>query len=229
MHNSNMKNWLAEQKWIICYFIALIAYQNPVYCVLVWIDEQPNSASVFVCYIFDYIAQASFFTIWLLFADGLSRKTTYFLFYCSKIFIGVLIFVTGIVVLTIQFPSLNPYQDRSSVEAVYNWTETEKKTFIAFSLSFLCLLIIWTIWWFWTLWSSFRVLQRVPYMSTRYLQLSFRFFSLQATLVAMYYIFQYFVVIYLILANSPPNATTSLENICDNINTLFRQQTQLFG
>jgi hypothetical protein len=38
-------------------------------------------------------------------------------------------------------------------------------------------------------------LKKLPYMSTRYIQLSYRFFSLQATLVTLYYLFQYVVVI----------------------------------
>jgi hypothetical protein len=36
-------------------------------------------------------------------------------------------------------------------------------------------------------------------------------------------------VIYLILDNTPPTTSQSLESISDNINTLFRQQSQLFG
>jgi hypothetical protein len=66
-------------------------------------------------------------------------------------------------------------------------------------------------------------------MSTRYLQLSFRFFSLQATLVAIYYLFEYGVVIFLIMRNSSPVLNQHLNNISDNVNTLFRHQTLLVG
>lgn len=64
-------------------------------------------------------------------------------------------------------------------------------------------------------------------MSTRYIQLSYRFFSLQATLVTLYYLFQYVIVIVFITQG----VTTSYDSITltDNINILFRQQTQLFG
>jgi hypothetical protein len=64
-------------------------------------------------------------------------------------------------------------------------------------------------------------------MSTRYIQLSYRFFLLQATLVTIYYFFQYAFVIYLISANTQSNYTTTA--LTDSINILFRQQTQLFG
>jgi len=55
----------------------------------------------------------------------------------------------------------------------------------------------------------------------------FPIFLLQATLVALFYVFQYFAVIYLILKNSP--LTQNLTSITDNINTLLRLQTQLIG
>lgn len=227
-YNPNFSQWLAEQKWILCYFLALILYQNPVYCVLVYVDH-PSPSAVFASYIFDYFGQAAFLVIWLLFADGFSRKKHYCYFYTSKIIFGVLIVALQCIILTLQFPSLNPYEDRSPVEAVYNWPDDTKRTLIAFSVMFLLLFLVWSIWWFYTLWCSFRSLQLLPYMATRYLQLSFRYFFLQASLVATYYIFQYFVVIYFILANTPPTTSQSLESISDNINTLFRQQSQLFG
>lgn len=72
-----------------------------------------------------------------------------------------------------------------------------------------------------------RKLKKLPYMSTRYIQLSYRFFSLQATLVTLYYLFQYVVVIVFITQG----VTSSYDSVTltDNINILFRQQTQLFG
>ena len=227
-HNPNYTEWLAEQKWIIFYLIALILYQNPVYCVLVFLDD-PSSQAVFGCYFLDCLAQASFFTIWLFFANGLQRKTNYFLFYGSKILFGLLLVATQTVVLVLQFPGLDPLENRSPVEAVQNWSRETKQTFIAFSLTFLLLLCVWTIWLFSSLWKSYSAMNKLPYMTTRHLQLSFRYFFLQGILVAAYYIFQYFVVIYLILANTPPSVSQSLQSITDNINTLFRQQSQLFG
>lgn len=227
-NSPNFSKTLPEQKWIIYYFVALILYQNPVYCVICWMKD-PDVKSVYTAYIFDAFAQASFFVIWLLFSDGLSRKTSYYAFYIPKYLMGLLIFATSVVVLTLQFPTINAYDERSPVEAVYNWSYNTKITFCAFSLAFLCLLLIWTLWWCISLWYTASSLQKHPYMSTRYLQLSFRFFFLQATLVTLYYVFQYFVVLYFILEYSPPYYSQSLENITDNINTLFRQQTLNIG
>ena len=66
-------------------------------------------------------------------------------------------------------------------------------------------------------------------MSTRYLQLWFRFFSFQSILLSFYLIAQYGAVIYFIFANTSPSTNSSSENMADNINTLFRQQTLAFG
>ena len=74
-----------------------------------------------------------------------------------------------------------------------------------------------------------RQLQKLPYMSTRYLQLWFRFFSFQSILSSLYLIAQYGAVIYFIFHNSSPSANSSIEKVADNINTLFRQQTLAFG
>lgn len=224
--NPVVRKWLPEQKWIVWYFVALILYQNPVYCIICW-QNQPTSLAVFTSYVLDAFGQAAFFVIWLLFSDGLRRKSNYFLFYIPKFTIGFLIFTFNLTILMLQFPSITPIDNRSPLLSVNNWSDELKLVFISVSIGFLLLLVIWITWWLYSLWSTGRTLQRLPYMSTRYLQLSFRFFTLQATLVALFYVFQYLAVIYLILRNSP--LSQNLTSLTDNINTLFRLQTQLIG
>ena len=227
-NNPSPRQWLFEQKWILFYFFVLLVYQNPIYCLICHV-KHPSSVWVFMSYAFDAFAQASFFLIWLLFADGLRRQYYFYRFYGPKVLITLLIFATNMAILVMQFPSVDHTTNRPPSLAVYNWSRETKVLFIAFSLSFFSLLIIWSLWWFTSLWSTAIVLRKVPYMTTRYLQLSFRFFALQATFVATYYILEYGVVIYLILRNSPPVLTQHYYNISDNINTLFRHQTLLVG
>jgi len=66
-------------------------------------------------------------------------------------------------------------------------------------------------------------------MSTRYLQLSFRFFNLQAVLLTIYYIAQYGLTAYYIAAGDNSENLPTYSQLADDINTLFREQTQLFG
>jgi hypothetical protein len=225
----NISNWLRERKWILFYFFTLILYQNPIYCVICH-HRAPPGVWIFLSYALDAFSQASFFLVWLLFSDGIRRKSYFYMFYLPKIFIALLIFLTNLGILMMQFPSVGFTSDRSSsLAAVYNWSRETKVTFIFFSLSFFSLVMLWFVWWLTSLYLTGSTLQQVPYMSTRYLQLSFRFFCLQATFVTTYYFLEYGVVVYLILRNSPPVQTQHLNNISDNINTLFRHQTLLVG
>lgn len=211
---------LPEQRWLLFYLAALLLFQNPIYCIITW-QRTPSSDWVYAAYVIDAASQSSLFTLWLIYADGLRRQFGYWTFYIPKLFIGVLLFLTQIVVLTLQFPTVTKTLHRSPVEAVTEWSYNTKVSFIVFSLSFLTLLCVWTLWWFYTIWHTGKALSKLPYMSTRYLQLWFRFFSLQATLVTLYYVFQYFVTIYYIFHYTPDVENTTTENVVDNINVSF--------
>lgn len=168
--------WLPEQKWLVFYFLALILYQNPLYCWICWQKLPPESWLIFLSYSIDAFAQASFLIIWLLFSDGLRRQTNFLLFYIPKFFMGLLIFLTYMGILVLQFPSITPVDGRSPIESVNNWSYNIKLIFISLSIAFLLLMWAWTLLWFYSLYYTGQALQRLPYMNTRYLQLSFRFF-----------------------------------------------------
>ena len=96
---------MLSQKWIVVYFVALLLYQNPIYCVLVWL-EHPSASSVYASYTLDAIGQATFFTVWLFFASAIYCRINTIYFYTSKVLFGLLILTSNMVVLTLQFPSL---------------------------------------------------------------------------------------------------------------------------
>lgn len=224
---------LSEQKWLIAYFLLVILFQNPVYCVIVWYhDTAPSATAAYAAFFLNNLAQSGLFTLWLLFADSYNRKLRRkIFFYTPKVLIGLLIFIFGLLVQTYQFPSLAvPRSYRSSVQAVQNWSTHLQVSFVACTIIYLILIWVWTIYWSVNLVLTGRAMARLPYMSTRYMQLSYRFFSLQATLVTIYYIAQYLSVIYFLSKNnSAAGYSTSLTVLTDNINVLFRQQFQLFG
>lgn len=89
--------------------------------------------------------------------------------------------------------------------------------FVIFSIALLLMMWYWTLWWFYSIYSTGIALQKLPYMTTRYLQLSFRFFSLQATLVTLYFTIENLLVIYYLLVKTGWNQGT-IENMTDNIN-----------
>ncbi|CAM9374123.1 unnamed protein product, partial [Ectocarpus fasciculatus] len=213
--------------WIICYFIALILYQNPLYFAASWFSSPPVGL-VYAAYIVDAFGQTSFFVIWLLFADATRRRMmSAFDFYAPKICLGVVIFATNGAIISIQFPSIDPSNTRNPLTAVANWPEITKYAFTGLYLLFSVLLGVWFVFWARFLFKNGSTLQKLPYMSTRYLQLSYRFFFIQASLATLYYFFEYAVVVYFITENSTWHQ--DLNSTTDNINTLFRYQTQLMG
>lgn len=224
--------WLSEQKWIVAYFIAVFLYQNPASMIIIF-SQYSTPSSAYFSYILDQLSQAILFTIWLAYSDSIHRKTSQSLyeFYFYKIFFGVFIFGVGMFIITWQFPSLNPSPnaDHNPVESDSNWTLNYQITFCLFCILYLSLQWIWAVIWVYNIYRTYKTLNKLPYMNTRYLQLSHRFFAIQATAVMMYYFFQYFVVIYLISQNENAKSIRTLSTLTDNINTLFREQSQLFG
>lgn len=220
-HSHSIAKALPEQKWLIAYFIATLLNQNPIYCVIIWLDN-PSPNAVYACYIMEAMASASIFTIWLFFADAFRRKKrTRLLFYTPKVMIGLSIFITNMIVLTLQFPSISGSDDtRSPILAVQNWSSYTKKVFIAFSLMYLFAILYWAITWFLSLYHTSKTLESLPYMSTRYLQLSFRFVVLVSSLLIVYYFCQIIVISYFIveLGDKVYSHNDILDSSTENIN-----------
>jgi len=146
---SRQKKVLSEQKWVVAYFVLLVMFQNPVYCVIVFYKEAPHANTAYASYVIGYIAQAGLFILWLLFADSVHRKTSSKLyFYLPKVLIGLTIFTFSILILTFQFPGLSAQAQanehaRSAVEAVANWSPGLKNKFISFTIIYLILIWLW--------------------------------------------------------------------------------------
>ena len=78
-----------------------------------------------------------------------------------------------------------------------------------------------------SLYLNYRRLAKMPYMSTRYRQLLFRFYLLQASLVTTYYVLQYALGAHYIAQDN--FGEQDLTELTDEVNTLFKQQTEQFG
>lgn len=227
------KKWLTEQKWVCYYLAALVLFINPIYCVIIW-EPDISPAVVFAFYFFDAMGQSSFLVVWLLFADNINRKAmSKWKFYFPKILIGFAIFAITLVGYVYQFPSVSPSYStnsrRSPVQAVINWSPDLQYSFTAVSIAVLLLMLLWVLYWLITLILTGRTLKSLPYMNTRYLQLSYRFFLLQAYLLAAYFVFQYCFVISFLLRERASGGLRGIVELTDYLNALSRQQTQLFG
>lgn len=213
----SLRDALPEQRWILYFLIAIVIFQNPVYCVAIW-QKEPSTGVVYAVYIFDALSQASFFSIWLFFADGINRHDAYYNFYLPKICLGLLIFGVNVVITTLSLPSITSTLSRSPVEAVAMWNYRTKVSFVVFSILFFALFWLWIIWWCVSLYRTAKVLSKYPYMLTRYIQLWFRFFTIQATLLTLYYLCQYAISMKYIAANAPTAEDATAEDVSDSIN-----------
>jgi hypothetical protein len=225
--SGHIMKWLPEQRWVIAYLFIVFFFQNIIYCSIYWMENQPRNA-VYASYIFDGFGQAGLCCIWLIFSDSIARKElNRGIFYVPKIFFGCWMFLVGAMVTTFQFPSVST-GPRSQVEAVVNWPHDTQTQFVVFSMMYMILLWLFVIRWYYLLWVTGRRLRDLPYMNTRYMQLSYRFFLLQATLVTLFYMFEYGYVGYRIAYNAInmyPNAV----QLANDINILLREQSHLFG
>ena len=93
----------------------------------------------------------------------------------ALLFLGI-----SIALLTFEFPSVTGTSDhRSPVLNVSNWPSMVQEDYIVLSIVYFVLFTVWLIWWIIRMYISGNTLNKVPYMQTRYLQLSFRFFTLR--------------------------------------------------
>lgn len=223
--------WLSEQKWIVYYFIAVILFQNPVQLVVLFSNVN-DSVGAFVAYLIDGISQGLLFTIWFLFADSIHHKLKpKYLFYGPKILFGILYLSSTIITTCLEFPF--DQTNRSPTAAISSWPENLLYFFSVFRFLMFFMLWIWLLVWLYNIVASHRTLDKLPYMSTRYMQLSHRFFIVQSSAVTLYYLLQYWLVFYLIYGRESANANSSSDinfiAITDDITTLFHEQTTQFG
>ena len=220
------KKWLTEQKWFVVYVVAVLLSQNPVYLIENFME--PDAAAALVAFICSFFAQAMFLVVWLFYADSINQYSyDWKWFYLPKVGYGLALFVTSAIMIAYQFPSFTVGTRRSPVLASYNWPVEEKDSFVVTSIAFIALYMLWSVIWIVRLVLTYRQLNALSYMATRYQQLLFRFFVLQASLVAFYFIAQYTLAIYLIGHKHIYDYNS--DSLSDGINILFRQQTQLFG
>ncbi len=225
-HTARNKRWLVEQKWFLVYAVSVMLCQNPVY--LVQNVTKSDASSALVAYICFFLAQSLLIIVWLFFADSINQYSKHWTwFYLPKIGYGLLMFLASAIMLGMQFPSFTIGNVRSQVLASFNWSDSDKSALIGASMLFLGLYLLWVVIWIVRLILTYRQLNTLSYMSTRYQQLLFRFFVLQASLVAIFFVAQYTIAVYYI--GHKHLYDYDGDSFTDTINILFRQQLQMFG
>ena len=91
--------------------------------------------------------------------------------------------VCSVAALGLRFPSLWGLH-RAPTLALASWPTSALMQFVAYSLAVMVSVVGWAICFVWLLWRAATRLEKAPYLLTRRHQLAYRFFVLQASLVA---------------------------------------------
>ncbi|CAN0012945.1 unnamed protein product, partial [Ectocarpus sp. 8 AP-2014] len=131
------------------------------------------------------LAAAVFLVAALCMADGISRRgvdnrftIAIARFYAPKVALGVAALMFMLLVDLALFPSLAGW-DHGSLVAMDNWPHAQQVAFTLVAVAEMALMAMWAVWMVWMITSAGRLLRQLPYVPTRFQQLSYTFFGLQ--------------------------------------------------
>ncbi|KAJ8609468.1 hypothetical protein CTAYLR_005454 [Chrysophaeum taylorii] len=116
-------------------------------------------------------------------ARGSGRRLVVYCLEYAYLAIPLAYVFCGVAALGLRFPSLWG-NDRAPTLALTNWPHSALREFVAFSLGIVLAVVAWAACFAYLLWRAQRRLAAAPYLATRRYQLTYRFFVLQAILVA---------------------------------------------
>ena len=107
----------------------------------------------------------------------------------DKLLITLFSMLSYILIITLQFPSIISYYiptTYTAVTAVVQWEIDTQRIFIFFTILYILLQCIYVYIWFILLYKSTKRLAKLSYMTSRYIQLSYRFYITQVVLIIIY-------------------------------------------
>jgi hypothetical protein len=193
------------------------------------ISYQQSPLFIFSVLIISLFGLATFSVIWLMFADPLRHRTkTTVVYFRDKLVFGVFILLSYGTVLGLYYPSLNPGLGRSTLEFYMSWPLWQQLVYAVAAWTYLATILSWTFYWVYCSRRTYRKLNKLSYMKTRYIQLSFRFFVMQATLIVIYLMAIFIICILFIVAQAVKNLR-ELESFTAVISFAMYINTLLYG
>eukprot|EP01116_Phalansterium_solitarium_P024518 TRINITY_DN9005_c0_g1_i1.p1 TRINITY_DN9005_c0_g1~~TRINITY_DN9005_c0_g1_i1.p1 ORF type:complete len:904 (-),score=184.14 TRINITY_DN9005_c0_g1_i1:391-3102(-) len=180
---------LPEQRWITFLLIAVFLYQNPMFVPsLYFISNQP---AVVASKSFIVVATTFFLVFLLLVVDGLSYNYSNYSwpFYTRKVAFGVIWLGSYWTIVFFIF--------RATPSSLSLGLKYFIVLLVAGVVAVLCG-VCWPVWYLITLYRTGKKLNALPFLSTRYRQLAFRFILLQSTLVVVYLIGKLVVTLFFV-------------------------------
>ncbi|OWZ11576.1 hypothetical protein PHMEG_00015383 [Phytophthora megakarya] len=181
-HSGSWSQVLTIQKWLLGVGVVLILWQNPVYAV----SELYTTVSMhtrFVSITCQLFAEAFFYVFWLCLMDHhsgdfASRRCSL----ATKFMFGIILFAVDTGMTVLRMPKLLFGVER--VSSVHEFHHKELYALLGFIR--MSLVLSWLVWIGVVGARSDRHLKTLPYMATRFKQLSYRFLVLETLLIFIY-------------------------------------------
>ncbi|CAH0522193.1 unnamed protein product [Peronospora belbahrii] len=179
-HSGSWSQVLTVQKWLLGVGIVFVLWQNPVYAV----SELYTSVSLrtrFVSITCQSFAEAFLYVFWLSLMDhqsAPSRRCSFF----PKLIFGLVLFAVDTSMTVLRLPKL--FSGEEWTQLTFDFCHDELYVFLGFIRT--GLVLVWLVWVMSAGARSGRQLKTLPYMATRYKQLSYRFLVLETLLIFVY-------------------------------------------
>jgi hypothetical protein len=184
-HDGSWSDVLTVQKWVLGLGVVLVLWQNPVYAA----TEMARTVSLrtrFVSISCESFAEAFFYVFWLNLLDqhagdsSLVRRSAFVL----KALLGLSMFAVDTVMTVLRMPSL--FVDDDSYMRAFLPFGTRDELYALLGFARIALLLVWLTWIAIIGVRTGAYLRALPYMATRFKQLSFRFLFLETLLILVY-------------------------------------------
>ncbi|CAI5742901.1 unnamed protein product [Hyaloperonospora brassicae] len=177
-HGGSWRQVLSVQKWLLGVGIALVLWQNPVYTVS-QLCATVSSRTRFVSITCQSFAEAMFGVFWLSLMDqhveNLATKRSSCV---SKFTFGLALFAVDTCMTVLRMPKLF-----FRVGSISAFDVRHEKLYLLLSVTRIGFVLAWLIWIMAAGLRSGRRLKTLPYMATRFKQLSYRFLVLETLLL----------------------------------------------
>ncbi|ETP03986.1 hypothetical protein, variant 1 [Phytophthora nicotianae CJ01A1] len=181
-HGGSWSQVLTVQKWLLGVGVVLVLWQNPVYAV----SELYTTVSMrtrFVSITCQSFAEAFFYVFWLSLMDQhsgdfLSRRCSF----GTKFLFGLTLFAVDTWMTMLRMPKLLFGADETSSARDFH----HKELYVLLGFIRTGLVLFWLTWIMIVGARSGRYLKALPYMATRFKQLSYRFLVLETLLIFVY-------------------------------------------
>ena len=194
-NNLHSTEWLPEQKWTVAYLLVNILNINPIGTIALLQKKTYANPQMlpFSNMVLSYIGVWAISCIWLFYsAPLLCRQQSPWLFYTPRILYCLITCVLGIIAAIYGYSDVILNQSDSNDD--YNWPEMNTNAYFTIITIYQSLK-----WFYFAIWITQMAytryqLSKLSYMKNRYLHLSFRYFTLQGSLLLIFYIIRFFVV-----------------------------------